>query len=66
METTDQSENLHGYLVVPLSQGKPIEWKLETKRRPDWLFLFLKVPLSQGKPIEWKHWFYSRCFLEVI
>ena len=38
--------------AVPLSQGKPIEWK------PlifwDTCTDFFVVPLSQGKPIEWK------------
>ena len=35
---------------TPLSQGKPIEWKLIPK-----VSCFIKrSPLSQGKPIEWK------------
>ena len=37
---------------VPLSQGKPIEWKLASLTPNAW---GLTVPLSQGKPIEWKH-----------
>ena len=38
---------------TPLSQGKPIEWKLDhqlANRLP-----LVRTPLSQGKPIEWKH-----------
>ena len=37
---------------VPLSQGKPIEWKPPSSEiTHEWLRC---VPLSQGKPIEWK------------
>ena len=46
-------DSLSPFIVVPLSQGKPIEWKIAAvvaalvKDTP-------VVPLSQGKPIEWK------------
>ena len=36
---------------VPLSQGKPIEWKRIKEQRGA---RESRVPLSQGKPIEWK------------
>ena len=39
-------------MCSPLSQGKPIEWKLGTEIIPP--LVAILTPLSQGKPIEWK------------
>ena len=45
------SDQFDAIVWVPLSQGKPIEWKLSALRSA---LNCTFVPLSQGKPIEWK------------
>ena len=52
METRHNLGHLpKSFIEVPLSQGKPIEWK-HSPIIP--LPPIALVPLSQGKPIEWK------------
>ena len=42
--------------MAPLSQGKPIEWKLFSINQRRTIGR-VATPLSQGKPIEWKHYY---------
>ena len=52
METGIEEWSIGSEDKVPLSQGKPIEWKHRSKI--PFAPYDLRVPLSQGKPIEWK------------
>ena len=51
METQSNLEILRQLEVSPLSQRKPIEWKLSVF--PEY-HAANRCPLSQRKPIEWK------------
>ena len=52
METLTIAPRPRLTVSTPLSQGKPIEWKLQVGMKGD--KFFWDPPLSQGKPIEWK------------
>ena len=60
METLKIITSIAQIMGVPLSQGKPIEWKPNHPLERSLRFI---VPLSQGKPIEWKH---SSCSFGVV